>query len=126
MSTSDSTPRRAPARGGIAVVGPCAAGKTTLVFGLRALGLDARQIAQEHSYVPDMWQRMARPETLIFLDSTYETCTRRKNLDWVRREYEEQQARLRHARAHCDVYLVTDGLTPRAVLAAVLQALGLE
>lgn len=73
-----------------------------------------------------MWQRIARPDTLVFLDATYETCTRRKNLDWLPREHEEQLARLRHARAHCDVYLATDEMEPEAVLAAVLEALGLD
>lgn len=73
--------------------------------------------------MPDMWQRIARPDVLVFLDATFETCTRRKNLDWLRREYDEQHHRLRHARAHCDLYLATDDLTPTAILETVLQAL---
>ena len=109
--------------GGIAVVGPCAAGKSTLVLGLRLIGLPARQIAQEHSYVPDMWQRLARPEVLIYLDASYATCTRRKALDWLPHEYEEQLRRLAHARANCDVYVSTDERSAEAVLRAVLRAL---
>jgi ribose 1,5-bisphosphokinase PhnN len=35
----------------ISVVGPCGAGKTTLVSGLRARGINSRQTSQEHSYV---------------------------------------------------------------------------
>lgn len=74
--------------------------------------------------MPDMWQRISQPEFLIFLDASFETCTRRKQLDWVLGEYQEQQDRLRHARAHCDVYLATDRMTPPEVVAQALQALG--
>lgn len=123
MSARDSTPRPRPARGGIAITGPCAAGKSTLAAELKRRGYPARQVAQEHSYVPDMWERIARPDFLVFLDASYETCTRRKALDWLRREYDEQQQRLRHARTHCDIYLMTDDLTPESILEAVLRAL---
>ena len=125
MTPPDSTPRRISTRpsGGIAVVGPCAAGKTTLVLRLRTLGFAARQIAQEHSYVADMWRRLAKPEVLIFLDASYPTCSRRKQLDWLPQEYDEQQRRLAHARANCDIYVFTDDNSAEAVLQIVLQAL---
>jgi deoxyadenosine/deoxycytidine kinase len=125
---SDFTPRAAPPRpkGGIAVVGPCAAGKTTLVLGLRRHGYFARQIVQEHSYVPDMWRRLARPDVLIYLDASYPTCTRRKQLDWLPHEHEEQLRRLAHARQNCDVYVATDEQSPEDVLHAVLQAIGAD
>lgn len=125
VTLSDSTPRRLPSRpqGGIAVVGPCAAGKTTLAVGLRQRGFAARQIAQEHSYVPDMWRRLARPDVLIYLDASYPTCTRRKQLDWLPHEYEEQQRRLAHARANCDIYISTDERSVEAVLKTALAAL---
>ncbi|HSB89799.1 MAG TPA: hypothetical protein VLD63_07215 [Anaerolineales bacterium] len=110
--------------GGIAIVGPCASGKTTLARGLQALGHPARQIAQEHSYVPDMWQRLSRPDVLVFLDASYETCTTRKQLNWTRAEFAEQQRRLAHARQHCHLYIYSDALTVRQVLEATLQALG--
>lgn len=113
---------RRPA-GGIAIVGPCAAGKTTLARGLQALGYAARQIAQEHSYVPDMWQRLSRPDLLVFLDASYETCTARKHLNWTRGEYHEQLRRLAHAREHCDLYLDSEGLQVDQVLQQALQAL---
>jgi shikimate kinase len=117
-------PLRNPApTGGIVIVGPCAAGKTTLARGLQAHGLPARQIAQEHSYVPDMWLRLSRPDTLVFLDASYENCTQRKALDWSLAEYQEQRRRLAHAREHCHIYIDSDGLTPGQVLAAVIEAL---
>jgi deoxyadenosine/deoxycytidine kinase len=118
-----SEPPSTPDSPRIAIVGPCASGKTTLAEGLHRHGYYARQIAQEHSFVPDMWQVMTKPDVLIFLDASYPVCTERKSLNWLPREYEEQQHRLRHARRNCDVYQLTDGMTPDAVLKAVLTAL---
>ncbi len=56
----------------IGVVGPCGAGKSSLVAGLKAEGFLVRHIAQEHSYVPDMWKRLSNPDILIYLDVSYE------------------------------------------------------
>lgn len=126
MSDPDSTPRldsRRPA-GGIGVVGPCGSGKTTLILGLRQRGTAARQIAQEHSHVPDMWHRLAAPDVLVFLDASFATCSQRKRFDWPLEDYQEQQRRLAHARRNRDVYVSTDNLSPAAVLQAVVQALG--
>jgi deoxyadenosine/deoxycytidine kinase len=110
----------------IAIVGPCAAGKSTLAISLRRLGCDVHHVAQEHSYVPNMWQVMTRPDWLVFLDASYPVSTRRKHLRWTEAEYMAEQARLAHARQNCDVYLLTDELTPQEVLRQVLQALGLD
>lgn len=99
----------------IAIVGPCASGKSTLAGRLRQAGWTARQIAQEHSYVADMWQILTQPDLLVFLDADYETCTLRKRLDWTVAEYQEQLRRLRHARANCDIYIDTSQLTPEEV-----------
>ncbi len=106
----------------IAIVGPCAAGKSTLAHALQSRGLGARQIAQEHSYAPSMWQHLSRPDLLIFLDASYEVCTQRKNLNWLPRDYTKQVHRLEHARKHCHIYVNTDGLTPEEVLEQVLTA----
>jgi deoxyadenosine/deoxycytidine kinase len=108
----------------VAIVGPCASGKSTLAAGLQQHGYLARQIAQEHSYVPAMWQRLTRPDALVYLDASYETCTRRKRLDWLPSEHAEQLHRLRHARQYCDVYINTDDLSPEQVLTRALAALG--
>ncbi len=99
----------------VLVVGPCGAGKTTLAGSLLALGFQIRQIAQEHSFVADLWHRGTPPDALIFLDASFETCTLRKHFKWLERDYLEQQRRLAHARAHCDFYLATDSLTPLEV-----------
>lgn len=107
----------------IAVVGPCAAGKTTLVEGLLDHGYHARQIAQEHSYVPRMWQILTKPDVLIFVDASFESCTARKQLNWAPRDYERQIERLAHARQHCDVYLDTEGISAQEALERALEAL---
>jgi hypothetical protein len=105
----------------IKVVGPCASGKSVLAAGLRGLGYDARSAAQDHSYVPDMWQRLERPDVLIYLDVSLESAHARgrTGMGWDQRYLDEQRHRLRHARAHCDFYLPTDGLSEEEVLERV-------
>jgi cytidylate kinase len=107
----------------IGVVGPCAAGKSTLIAGLEKRGLSARHIAQEHSYVPTMWQRIANPDLLIFLDVSYPTTIIRRQIDWEEAEYLDQQRRLEHARQHADCYIDTEQLSIDEVLQAVLHFL---
>ncbi len=107
----------------IGLVGPCAAGKSTLAARLKALGYRARHIAQEHSYVPYMWKRMANPDVLIFLDVSYENTLVRRKLDWTQSEYEEQLHRLRHARQYADLIIQTDALDPEDVLNMILAFL---
>ncbi|HEX7974518.1 MAG TPA: hypothetical protein VF498_08935 [Anaerolineales bacterium] len=108
----------------IGIVGPCAAGKSTLIFGLSQHGLHGKHIAQEHSYVPDMWQRLTRPDLLVYLDVSYPVTIQRQKLDWTQAEYDEQLRRLQHARLHADLYLDTDPLSPQEVLQRVLLFLG--
>ncbi len=104
----------------IGVVGPCGAGKTTLIRGLRALGYQAKHIAQEHSYVPQMWRRLTNPDVLIYLDVSFPLTIQRRNLDWTLAEYTEQLHRLDHAREHADLYVNTSALSPSEVLERVL------
>jgi hypothetical protein len=100
----------------IAVVGPCASGKSTLIEALRAAGYEARHTAQEHSYVPAMWQRISKPDVLIYLDVSYEVArTRRPTLDGGPERLAIQHQRLAHARQHCDLYLDTSGLSAEQV-----------
>ena len=79
----------------IGVVGPCGAGKSTLISNLRRQGIVCRHIAQEHSYVPDMWRRITRPDILIFLDASYAVTVARRKLTWSFEEYNEQVVRLK-------------------------------
>jgi deoxyadenosine/deoxycytidine kinase len=105
----------------IGVVGPCAAGKTTLVSGLRQAGYEVRHIAQEHSYVADMWKRLTNPDILIYLYVSYRLTLTRRNIDWSESEYIEQIYRLRHAREFADLYIDTDPLPPQAVFDQVIH-----
>jgi len=105
----------------IGIVGPCAAGKSTLIEGLTRLGYRTRQIAQEHSYVKDMWQRLTNPDILIFLDAAYATTIQRRKLDWSESDWQEQQRRLSHAKEHADLYVETDQLSVEDVLNTVIE-----
>jgi deoxyadenosine/deoxycytidine kinase len=102
------------------VVGVCAAGKTTLVEALRARGFNARRILQEHSYVPEMWQRIVAPDVLIYLDAGLATVrVRRRDPTFPEWLWQQENERLRHARTYCDFYLQTDDLTPAEVAGRV-------
>jgi deoxyadenosine/deoxycytidine kinase len=114
-----------PARGGklIGIVGPCGSGKSTLIAGLEKAGYKCRHIAQEHSYVPYMWQRITNPDVLIFLEASFPTCTRRRQLNWTQADYEEQIHRLSHAHQNAHLVIATDDLSPADVLQAALTFL---
>jgi deoxyadenosine/deoxycytidine kinase len=107
----------------IGVVGPCAAGKTTLISALRKMGYGVQHIAQEHSYVADMWQRISKPDVLIYLDVSYEISMLRKPMNWSEADFIEQVHRLHHARQHANLYIDSNMLTPGEVLQKVLDFL---
>lgn len=107
----------------IGLVGPCASGKSTLARALKKLGFEARHIAQEHSYVVDMWQRITNPDILIYLHVSYPNTIIRRKMDWSEAEYSEQLRRLQHACQHADLYIDTDPLTPDETLKKVLNFL---
>lgn len=108
----------------VAVVGACASGKSTLVSFLRKKGYDARHVAQEHSYVPSMWQRISRPDVLIYLDIDYGTVTARR--PWLNIQPDdlvEQNRRLHHALEHCHLYIDTNQLNEEEVQGRALSFL---
>ena len=107
----------------IGIVGPCSAGKSTLIGKLQEKGIQCRHIAQEHSYVPNMWQKIVDPLVLVYLDVSYDVSMRRKQLNMSPKEFDEQIARLDHARQHADIYLQTDPLTPGEVFESILANL---
>jgi deoxyadenosine/deoxycytidine kinase len=104
----------------IGIVGPCTAGKSTLIRNLTSYGIKPRHIAQEHSYVTTMWQRLTNPDVLIFLDVSFPVSLERKKLNWSEAEYLEQQQRLSHAREHTDLYIDTDRLSEAEVAETVV------
>lgn len=112
--------RRAPLVG---VVGPCGSGKSTLIAGLEKHGYACRHIAQEHSYVPSMWQIISKPDILIYLGASFPISTTRRKLIWQEKDHEEQLRRLAHAREHAHLIVNTDDLTPAQVLQTALDFL---
>jgi len=104
----------------LGLVGPCTAGKSTIGRLLQTAGMRVKHIAQEHSFVPDMWKRIAKPDILLFLDVSFEISQQRRPMNWQKIDYEEQQHRLRHARQHADFYILTDSLSPQETLQAIL------
>jgi len=107
----------------IAIVGPCTAGKSLLAHALRERGYNAREVVQEHSYVPAMWQRFTQPDLLIYLDVSWEVARRRRSTDAGADWWAELAHRLRHARQHAQLYISTDELSPQQVLEKVLAFL---
>jgi|SRR5215510_15519157 len=107
----------------IGIVGPCGAGKSTLTEGLEKNGYTCRHIAQEHSYVPAMWQIITKPGILIYLNVSFQISTSRTKLNWEEKDYTEQLHRLSHAREHAHIIIDTDELTPEQVLQKVLDYL---
>ena len=107
----------------IGIIGPCGAGKTTLVEGLIRHGWLARAIAQEHSFVKDMWKRLTNPDILIFLQASCQVGGNRRQMDWTESEWEEQQRRLAFGREQADFFLDTDPLNINEVLNLVLEFL---
>jgi hypothetical protein len=107
----------------IGVVGPCGSGKSTITKGLRKLGINIKPICQEHSYVPTMWQRITKPDILVFLDASHAETIRRRDLNWSEGEYFEQHRRLHHARENADIYLFTDGSAPEETMQQLVDIL---
>jgi len=109
----------------IALVGPCSAGKTTLGDALKSLGFtNIRKPAQEHSYVVNMWQRLSKPDVLIYLDVDYSNARmRRPHIDGGPERLADQHQRLAHAHQNCDYYIDTSGLTPIEIQSKILEFL---
>jgi deoxyadenosine/deoxycytidine kinase len=107
----------------IAVVGPCASGKTALAERLQRLGYEAHECVQEHSYVPTMWQKVSRPDVLIYLDASLAVVAERRAADWSEEYLAKLNRRLSHARQHCDLYVQTDELSEEEVLEIALDFL---
>ena len=104
----------------IVVVGPCASGKTTLVARLQQLGLDARNVAQEHSGIKTFW-RKNRPDVLVMLEASLPVIRRRRSVPWGEERLVVQRERLKDAREHADLFIQTDPLSREEVAERVLQ-----
>ena len=107
----------------LGIVGPDAAGKSTLITNLKKRHISAHHIAQEHSFVPEMWEVVSHPDILIYLDVSFDVSSNRREQNWSYNDYSEQVTRLRHAREHAQLYINTDHITPEEVLEQVLTYL---
>ena len=95
-----------------------------LAHALAELGYEVRQPAQEHSYVPYMWQKFTQPDVLIYLDVDVAAAAQRRPHTYGGPErLAEQHHRLEHARAHCHFYLDTSALSPEDVREQVVTFL---
>lgn len=106
----------------VAVVGPCASGKTTLVEGLRDHGFDAWVTAQEHSAVPELWNHLA-PDVLIALTIDLETIRHRRGEHWPSAVFKSQQERLQSAYHNAGLTLDSARHSADEVLASSIQYL---
>ncbi len=107
----------------VVIIGPCASGKSTLKRALTMHGYDAVIAAQEHSAVPQLWQR-ANPDVLIGLQADLETVRlRRRDPRWSGDIWRVQQDRLRPAFAEADLVTDTSGQSVERVMDTVLEFL---
>jgi len=101
----------------VAVVGPCASGKTTVAARLMAMGYNAFSAAQEHAGVRTLWQRR-HPQVVIYLDGSIEAVRKRRDVGWGPERLQIQRERLADARAHAALYILTDRFSPDRVAGA--------
>jgi hypothetical protein len=106
----------------IVVVGPCAAGKSTLVSALRALGYDAHVSGQEHSEIAMLWQYL-QPDVLIALDVDIAAVRERRGDSWPEWLHDLQVRRLAAASRAADLTIDTTMLSTQAVIARVVAYL---
>lgn len=70
-----------------------------------------------------MWQVITRPDILIYLGVSFPVSTARRQLNWQKKDHEEQLRRLAHAHDHAHLIIETDDLTPEQVLQKALDFL---
>lgn len=104
----------------VAIVGVCASGKTTLVKGLREAGIDAYNVAQEHSCIKKFWNRK-KPDVLVMIDATLSAIKKRRFVTWDEDRLVIQHERLRDARENANLYIQTDELSREEVLQTIID-----
>jgi hypothetical protein len=94
-----------------------------VVAQLRARGVDAYAVAQEHSKIRELWKHQ-QPDALVLLEASLETVRRRRaDPAWPEWIYAAQQERLADARAHADLILTTDAQDQLALADAIVRML---
>lgn len=104
----------------VVVTGVCASGKTTLVKALQELGIDAYNVAQEHSGIKKLWNKK-NPDILVVLDVRLATIRQRRIVPWGEERLIVQRERLVDACQHANLYLQTDELSRDDVVQNVLE-----
>jgi len=106
----------------IVVVGPCAAGKSTLVAALRELGYDAHASGQEHSEIAMLWQH-SEPDVLIALAVDIHAVRDRRGGSWPEWLHDLQVRRLAAASRAANLAIDTTALSPQTVVDRVVAYL---
>jgi hypothetical protein len=106
----------------IVVVGPCAAGKSTLVTAQRQLGYDAHVSGQEHSEIPKLWQH-SQPDVLIALAVDMSAVRDRRGGSWPEWLHDLQLRRLAAASRAANLAIDTTELSPQSVVDRVVAYL---
>jgi adenylate kinase len=106
----------------VVVAGVCSSGKTTLVKSLQDAGIDAYNVAQEHSGIKKLWNKK-NPDILVVLDAKLSTIRQRRKVPWGEERLVVQRERLIDARQHADLYLQTDELSKEDVVQNVLECI---
>lgn len=109
----------------VAVVGPCASGKSTLTTALRERGYDAYAPAQEHSVISELW-RHASPDIVIALSIDLATIRQRRGSHWPAWLHELQMRRLTSAYAAAAATFDTSVLSPSELIARTTALLALR
>jgi len=107
----------------VVVAGVCASGKTTLVTSLQKLGIDAHNVAQEHSNIKTLWKKK-QPDILVVLNAQLATIRQRRIVPWGEERLIVQRARLCDAYEHADLYIQTDDLSREDIVQKVLKYIG--
>ena len=104
----------------IAVVGVCAAGKSSLAQGLKSLGHEAYSVPQEHSGVKKLWS-LKNPDLVIMLDASLPIVKQRRAVPYGEERFQAQYERLKDAKANADLFIDTDPLTIEEVRAQAIE-----
>lgn len=104
----------------VVVAGVCVSGKTTLFKSLCGLGIDAYNVAQEHSVIKKLWNHK-NPDILVVLDVQMKTIHQRRVVPWGEDRLTVQRKRLCDAYEHADLYIQTDELSKDEIVQHVLE-----
>lgn len=106
----------------VAVVGVCGSGKSTIVDGLREQGIDAYDVAQEHSVIADLWRHQF-PDFLVVLTVDLETVRERRGPEWPGWIFDLQIERLADARQHASIVVSNQDSPADATVRQIVEAI---